>query len=295
MAWIATAVTVGTTVVAGQQARKQGQQNAQDSSRAGKINASTSMLNAEFEAFQVDQQAIANRMGTELIKNNVKVNRAFISFTKDTVELNARLALTDANTEQAIAEFNSSLAIQDKEQTAEEGSKDIEALILDRNQEMEQITAKFGASGISLDSATVGDVKRSVASNFGKEIDKVRYLSGVKQMHLNAQSADFLDAGERASIAGDLKASQILMSGEMQVFNMEQEGLELGIQGLTSETNTENLEFAADTMRKNGIANASTIVSNSLATASREKRAGALASTQAVLNGVGKVTSLHFP
>jgi len=285
------AVSVVQGILGGSAAKKAAKKQAAVAKVQGSINSLTQQLNSEFEAFQVDQQQTAARMGLFLTENNIDINEEFIDFTRQSTELNARLALTNADTEATVAEFNSELALQDKERTAAEGSKDVENAILSRNREVENITAKFGASGVSLDSATVSDVGFSIASEFGNEIDRIRWLSGVAQGRSLEKSDQFDEDAVRALIKGDLDASQIRLAGAFQLFSQEQRGFELGAQKISSEENVKNLEFVADSIRKFGVANASATIAGSIATAEGLQAQGNLVATQSVVGGVAKGAS----
>jgi len=266
--------------------KKAAKTNAAIAEVEGRINATTSMMNAEFESFQVSQRATVEEMNLFLIDNNIAVSEAFLNFTRDSAELDARLSMTQTDTNVALSTYSAELADLEAERIAGESSRDVKDAIKNRNVELAAITAKFGASGISLDSATVQDVKFSVATEAGNEVDKIRYQSGVLQERLIEQGVQFRDESERQELIGALELATIKKDGATQIFSQQQALLEQQASRLNSEESISNLNFTADQIRKTGIANATTAIAAASAKAGSFRVSGALAATQSIISGV---------
>lgn len=296
MSWWAVgtaAVQIGGGLLGGASQKAAGKTASNQILAEGRVNSLTTLINAEFDAFKVEQQAIATKMQQFLIQNNLDITERFEEFSRDSTQLNSRLAITQAETTAAIAEHNAILSDQDAQRVANETSADIVGVMKDQNREIANLTAQFGASGISLDSAVVQDLAFSVGTSFGNEINKMRYLAGVAQNRLMESAAQSRDEAERALLTGDIEAAQIRASGALELFNIQQGRIELKAQHFNSEMEEKDLNFMADLIRDRGASNAANVMAVSTARAAAAKATGSNQGAATAISGFGQgVTTL---
>jgi len=296
MSWWAVgtaAVQIGGSLLGGASQKAAGKTASNQILAEGRVNSLTTLINAEFDAFKVEQQAIATKMQQFLIQNNLDITERFEEFSRDSTQLNSRLAITQAETTAAIAEHNAILSDQDAQRVANETSADIVGVMKDQNREIANLTAQFGASGISLDSAVVQDLAFSVGTSFGNEINKMRYLAGVAQNRLMESAAQSRDEAERALLTGDIEAAQIRASGALELFNIQQGRIELKAQHFNSEMEEKDLNFMADLIRDRGASNAANVMAVSTARAAAAKATGSNQGAATAISGFGQgVTTL---
>ena len=169
--------------------------------------------------------------------------------------------------------------------SAFEVSKDIEQIKNQKQSSISAMTARHGASGISLDSLSANQVNLSVGKSFDEEITKTRYLGLVNQGRLQEQAAQSDFKAKRTRVLGALSVARIKSESAIQEFNVRQGIIEQKAGKLSQQEKILSLDFMAKTIKRSGMAAAANAYTTGQANASAAINQGNAVATQTLISG----------